>query len=531
MRNSYTKGRKGAFSLVEIMVAMIIISCIMAALAPVITKKLKSSNVTIAISEATARCSKFSSDCSLCYSNKCIICSKSCANDEYKDTNNCVCALCTTFSDKCLSCTDGGCTKCSVGYGLKDKGCEICPVGYYSNGTTSCLPCEVGKYQDECGKNSCKLCEVGKYQDEEGKGECKIPPDGTYQDLSGQSTTKICPTDYYCTNGIKTQCSAGKGANEGSSSCTLCSSSIANCAECSNLSQCTRCNSGYYLNSSGTCSICTAGYFCNGSVNQIQCASGQYADIGASSCSSCLSKWANCATCTSSECSSCSGNYILKDGNCITEPLSQADCNKIQGTFSLAFVSLGTDDSHAICVTTGNIWGDSRQTGWGIPDNLVPVEYNSDCNWNNGYCSFHMYSGYGYTSCTNCNDNDGIWVVSGNFGSQLCSTLKNNVGATFRLPNFDELTIMSNKYAKTLNLCTQSNGGYYNWCARGGKCNHPDTTNPDCVPWIVHGSNGFIYANGAQFPASVILYNSAPQSATWYKSIPGSIRCVVDIYK
>ncbi len=522
MKNTSLKNSKQGFSLVEIIVALIIISCIMAAFAPLITKKLKSSNVTIAVSEVTTKCNKFSSDCNLCYPQKCIMCSKNCAYSEYKNNNMCTCVACNSFSSNCVTCNESGCTKCNPGYGLKDGSCEICSKGYYSNGTTVCLPCEIGKYQNEEGKNTCKPCESGRYQDEEAKDICKIPPDGTYQDLSGQSTTKICPIDYYCTNGIKTQCSAGKGANEGSGSCTLCSSKISNCAECSNLSECTKCNSGYYLNSTKTCSICALDNYCDG-LSQIQCPSGQYANIGASSCSSCSSKWENCTACTSSGCSECKENYTLKDGKCTKEVLTQADCDKIRS--GLIFISLGTDETHAVCVTSDNVWGDERISTWG--SNLTPIRYNAECS--DGKCSFHMYSGYGYTDCTNCSS--GIWVVSGNYADFLCSTLTNNVNATFRLLNYDELIIISNKYAKALNLCTAENGGTYRWCKRGGVCTHPDTTNPDCVPWIVHGSNGFIHAGGSSFPAQVNYYTITNASAEWYKSIPGSIRCAVDIYK
>ena len=121
------------FSLIELMISLITISCITAAFTPVITKKLKNSNVTVALSEVTTKCDKFSSHCTLCYSGKCIACSIACLNSEYKDNDKCACFPCTNYSPNCLLCNAKTCTKCSSGYGIKNSGCEICPKGYYSD--------------------------------------------------------------------------------------------------------------------------------------------------------------------------------------------------------------------------------------------------------------------------------------------------------------------------------------------------------------------------------------------------------------
>ena len=75
---------KKAFSLIELMISLITISCITAAFTPVVTKKLKNSNVTVALSEVTTKCDKFTDECSLCYSSKCIACSRYCNDNQYK---------------------------------------------------------------------------------------------------------------------------------------------------------------------------------------------------------------------------------------------------------------------------------------------------------------------------------------------------------------------------------------------------------------------------------------------------------------
>ena len=75
-----------AFSLIELTISLITISCIMAAFAPIITKKLKiSSSSSSPISTVKPECSKFSEDCKLCYSNSCLICNKNCNENEYKN--------------------------------------------------------------------------------------------------------------------------------------------------------------------------------------------------------------------------------------------------------------------------------------------------------------------------------------------------------------------------------------------------------------------------------------------------------------
>ena len=81
-----------AFSLVELMISLITISFIAAAFTPIITKKMKKSNVSVAMSELTTNCqAKFTEECSLCYSQKCVACSRTCGEYQYKNTATCLC--------------------------------------------------------------------------------------------------------------------------------------------------------------------------------------------------------------------------------------------------------------------------------------------------------------------------------------------------------------------------------------------------------------------------------------------------------
>ena len=411
------------FSLIELMISLITISCITAAFTPVITKKLKNSNVSVALSEVTTKCDKFSSHCTLCYSGKCIACSIACLNSEYKDNDKCACFPCTNYSPNCLLCNAKTCTKCSSGYGIKNSSCEICPKGYYSDGLMECVPCEVGKYQNEQGKSTCKNCEAGKYQDEEGKDSCKIPPNGTYQDQSGQSTTIPCPEDNYCTNGVKTPCLANQGANAGSSACTTCSTRISNCAECSNLTQCTRCAAGYYLNSSKTCSSCPAGSFCNG-ITQAQCPAGQYSSSTASSCANCpagkyssTSGSTTCANCQAGKWSSagatsctlsCPAGYACNGAGTATQcpagqyaPSGSSSCKSCPagqyqnstGQTGCIACSAKTANCTACNATTGAC--SACSTGYGVQNGTcVPT-----CDKNDSVCAS---LGLAFTNSTDC---------------------------------------------------------------------------------------------------------------------------------
>ena len=87
--NQYLNEENKAFSLVEILVALIAVSCIFAALAPVITKKLKSNAVSIGGGgvgggniEFVMDCSKWE-ECSMCFDDKCVLCARECNDDSW----------------------------------------------------------------------------------------------------------------------------------------------------------------------------------------------------------------------------------------------------------------------------------------------------------------------------------------------------------------------------------------------------------------------------------------------------------------
>ncbi len=357
-----------AFSLVELTISLVVISCIAAAFAPVVTKKLKNSNVSVALSEVVTRCDKFSDECSLCYASKCIVCDRLCNDNQYKNVGTCACENCTDRSVGCIRCDAKVCTRCASGYGLTSDGkCRLCQKGYYSDGTFDCKPCPVDKYQNQTGKSSCINCPANQGSDGAAAActvcSTKISNCSECSNLSQCTKCKAgyylsagacytCPQGYKCDgSATKTICSAGTFSLAGASSCTTCSagyyqnlagqtscktcsSKTANCTNCNvSTGTCTYCANKYYLSSS-SCALCTAGYKCvnnvrtqcaagyyapAGSTSCTACASGYYSAAGASSCKACSSTWSRCSTCSINGCATCKSGYVLSGGSCIEE--------------------------------------------------------------------------------------------------------------------------------------------------------------------------------------------------------------------
>lgn len=91
--------KRFAFSLVELMISLIVVSLVAAAFVPVITKKLATSSVvsgSIGDSvETNEKCEeKFGLYCTSCTKDTCLSCAKNCNYDQMLDVNNCVCKSC-----------------------------------------------------------------------------------------------------------------------------------------------------------------------------------------------------------------------------------------------------------------------------------------------------------------------------------------------------------------------------------------------------------------------------------------------------
>ena len=116
-----------AFSLVEISISLIVIAIILAALSPIITKRLTSTSTQK--NKISTNCSSYfpqaSGYCAMCYINpkKCIICTRSCNGDEFKNVDNCICESCKTkYNDShCSRCNSQRCLQCDQGYYLDNN--------------------------------------------------------------------------------------------------------------------------------------------------------------------------------------------------------------------------------------------------------------------------------------------------------------------------------------------------------------------------------------------------------------------------
>ena len=150
-----------AFSLVELMISLIVISIVTAAFAPVITKKLKvedrslwaKSTVDYIYDEEI--CTKKVENCAMCLADTCI----RCKNNYYLKNNSCI-----ECSKGCVNCDiTQGCTRCETGYYLDNGICTMCPEGCAKcDSATSCSECKQGYYINgsnctECDSN-CVSC-------------------------------------------------------------------------------------------------------------------------------------------------------------------------------------------------------------------------------------------------------------------------------------------------------------------------------------------------------------------------------------
>ena len=76
--------------------------------------------------------------------------------------------------------------------------CKDCPLGFQqqNEGSTFCLPCLTGTFQNVTGSSSCKHCPIGFRNGETEKDSCTSCPKGTFQNLTGaancQGTVVFC---------------------------------------------------------------------------------------------------------------------------------------------------------------------------------------------------------------------------------------------------------------------------------------------------------------------------------------------------
>ena len=348
--NKFFKTKLG-FSLIELMISLIAISCITAAFTPVISKKLQSGEITIgAETRMSGDCQEIDEYCQFCELNKgiCALCTRPCGSNETANKDTCKCIKCDNSDSSgkgVANCTQSCvwnsknsriyCTQCKNGYYVNnnDGTCVSCSTGNYCNGKTQ-TKCSNNQYQNEQGKSSCKPCATGATS-QQGAEKCTCPtncatcnsttdgacskctnstflhptsklcvakancPAGYYGD-SASGTCKQCEQGYYCTGGDKKQCEAGYYCTGGANR-TACNSGTYSEAGKNSCTTCTAgykcpggtnrqyCSGGTYqtLTGQSVCNNCEAGYKCSGGANHDKCAAGTYSEAGKNSCTTC----------------------------------------------------------------------------------------------------------------------------------------------------------------------------------------------------------------------------------------------------
>jgi len=182
------------FSLIELMVTLIIISVIVGAMTPIITKKLKSQSITVGSgaseqidTEFEQDCLAFGEDCVLCTQNKCSLCAKECLTGEYIKTSSCECKSCNIY-ENCKECNSRQCKKCNSGYYLNGSTCEICPAGHKCDGINKNTCSE--KTYSLAGSEECTDCTQNCKECNSTTGACQTCDEGYL--ISKEKCVKDC---------------------------------------------------------------------------------------------------------------------------------------------------------------------------------------------------------------------------------------------------------------------------------------------------------------------------------------------------
>ena len=514
-----------AFSLVELMISLIIISLIAAAFVPVVTKKLSKNSIIAggSSSEIIEQCTdKFGALCKLCTKNYCVQCALSCQEGQYVNTKTCdECKSCATFDTNCKSCTQNGCTKCKSDYYLKDNVCTKCDTGKFCDGINMSSDCPVGYYCDstgkhacttfhqnclKCDKNGCTSCE-SYYRNQNGTCVMCQPKTGA-QTVCGSCSKSLdwcdwCDNRTYLENG----------------GCFWCGTSIANCERCSSKTKCSTCKQGYYLTSEGTCATCNVENctLCQGgesasSAKCKTCFAGYYLNSNGQ-CISCSSKFSNCAVCEEGKCTACNQGYIVKNGNCEKADSTRFNCSDSN------FMKIGN-----LCFTRRNM-GDSVMLA--IPDGIKVVKAGGEycpsgsmkCCWTQGTTTSSCNStNVTYSGCNRATCN---WEAA----NAICAnfSVEDDKGQ-WRLPQNAELTA----YAANSFDGLGDNGLMF--C--NGKRNSINCNSSPCYGAEYNACYPSVW--GANTDGNLNAIQARPGEGTWlswwaHKTQAHSVRCVKDM--
>jgi len=555
-----------AFSLVELMISLITISCIAAAFTPVITKKLKKQDVALSLaqtSEITNQCSgyepKFTDKCKLCTKAYCIQCGiENCEDGKYLDTSYCGCKNCSDnvaiIGEHCAACTKDKCTKCETGYYLKseidnkvhDK-CQTCRAGNYCEdgiwekrqsqcNTTYGYFCTDDnvlrscnyKYSNNCtscNNEKCLTCSAGSFLSGNDCINCGVV--GCHK-CNNTTTCISCEENRLLKNNNECKSAAcNKDSCEFISHCMYYSSKNSSPATITNY-KCSTCYAGYYVANNGqNCFSCdtlpdsdNSGrncVYCQNNGKCTVCKKGYYVN-SSGKCTKC--KVTNCTSCSSDgKCGSCEYGYKLENDK-TTCVLDERNFNCSDSNF----MRVGN-----LCITRKNM-GDSKLLA--IPNSVHVVDVNESCYADISKCCWQgmtspsgsdenqEYSG-GYSGRTRtvCN-----WEAA----NEICSNF-DYAGLKWRLATQSEMADWGrysiNLKEKGLQLC-DAFGNY-------SSAHCPFIDKPCPVSWLNFCSPDAYwtstYASGKAYVRYVLRNGDWYSTGGYRHDIGFSVRCVAEM--
>lgn len=280
----------------------------------------------------------------------CVSCSgtakscQSCPPSEFFDITTSQCSSCPR---NCATCSDGStCTLCRNGFALSGTTCRSCVISCSTcdpSDINTCTSCYKGlelkngacvSCPDKCtscSKGYCAICIDGYHPNSVGVCvmDCELPcatctdnkPTQCLSCFGGSNLSgKTCVQDLSCNNYKNcTSCGQGNGYILLGAYCYSCSP-ISKCIQCrtTNISACSLCENGYYINSVDTCSACPSK--CISCISEKVCLSCREGYTFAEGFTSgrCLSCTSPCKTCSGSQtsCASCVSGYSKTGWKC-----------------------------------------------------------------------------------------------------------------------------------------------------------------------------------------------------------------------
>lgn len=143
---------KKAFSFIELLISLIIISLVAAAFVPVLTKKIKHREIAYSASKnVSIDCAKFDLEnrCMMCTKDSCTLCITQMSIPEgyyVNPENGCDYKKCVEKFEGCKTCNKDFCVNCLEGFGYDSntKKCFKCSDNCLDCAATACIKCQKG---------------------------------------------------------------------------------------------------------------------------------------------------------------------------------------------------------------------------------------------------------------------------------------------------------------------------------------------------------------------------------------------------